>query len=110
MMPKHRKTNSMDECRYEIKIIEMAEDIAETKESVKSLDRRINGSMDKIADHIAQGFYWRLAIGGVIGSFVIQVIIVASIWGSISKTVEINERMLSKITEDIDEIEKELHG
>lgn len=81
-------------CKFENKIITLCEDVAETKADIKSLSKRINGSMDGIEDHILQGRKWRTTITSIAVLIIIQIMTFAYFFGSLNKTVSSNERFI----------------
>jgi len=64
--------------------------ISELGKDIKAVDARINGSIDKIETHIKHGEAWRFAIVGIAGLFLIQLFVLAAMWGRVCKTVETN--------------------
>lgn len=78
----------------EAKILEIAintaVDAAETKADVKSLDKRINGAMGKIATHIDHGKKWRVTIAVIGVGVVLNVIAFAYVFGRLAEAVEGN--------------------
>ena len=91
-------------CKFEDRILNMATDVAETKVELKSLSMRINGSMDRFADHIAQGRGWRMAITGSIVIIIINILAFTFFFGALNKTVLVNERILQRILEKYEHI------
>lgn len=67
------------------------------KERVINLDKRINGSIDAIEKHISTGVAWRMGIIGVAAMMIIQSLILASMWGRICRTVEINSGRIGEL-------------
>ena len=65
-------------------------DIEVIKTTVINLDKRINGSIDDIEKHISSGKGWRVGIVGVAVMIIIQTITLASMWGRLCRTVEVN--------------------
>ena len=61
-----------------------------------SLDKRINGSMDAVKDHIRQGDQWRKAIIGIIFAGIIQVISCAFLFGAVFSDVRTNKVFVQK--------------
>jgi len=92
------------ECKYEDKIIKMSEDITETKGDVKLLSSRINGSMDTFYDHIKQGKGWRTAVLSSILLFTINILMFVYMFGMLSKTVTVNERIIQRILNRYEQI------
>ena len=82
----------MQTCKYE-------EDIGYIKGTLKSLDIRINGSMDKIAHHIKQGSLWRISIVGVVFAGILQVVSFAYLFGMLTSTVNHNKVVVDKYIE-----------
>ena len=85
------------DCKFEGKVMKMAEDIAETKGDVKALSIRINGSYDTFYDHIKQGKGWRTAVMSSILLVVINIVIFSYLFGIVNKTVLVNERIIQRI-------------
>jgi hypothetical protein len=67
------------------------------KEKVLNLDKRINGSIDAIERHIRDGHAWRAGIIGVAVMMIIQSLILASMWGRICRTVEVNSERINEL-------------
>ena len=76
---------------------ELVKDIAVIKNTVEHLDKRINGSLDKVASHIEDGYVWRRVIVGVAITLIIQVIAFAFGYGFLVKSVSVNERIIQRI-------------
>ena len=83
-------------CKFEDRIIEFAEDIAEIKSDVKALSVRTNGNMDRFIDHIKQGHVWRTAILSMAVTLVISISGFLLLFGGLKKTVEVNERIIQR--------------
>lgn len=79
----------MDPCKYE-------EDIGYIKSTLASLDRRVNGSMDSIKEHIKQGDGWRKAIAGIILAGIIQVVSCAFLFGTMFSEIQHNKSVVEK--------------
>ena len=75
-------------------------DVAVTAVTIKNLSERINGSMASIEKHVNEGNAWRMGMIGLCGMIIIQTIILASMWGRLNRTVEINTRRLDIIEEE----------
>lgn len=84
----------MDYCQDHIEIVKGIEVI---KERVITIDKRINGSIDDIQKHIEHGQGWRAGIIGVALMVIIQTLILASMWGRLCKTVEVNSERVKAI-------------
>jgi len=80
----------MNPCKYE-------EDIGYIKATLKSLDTRVNGSMDKVKRHIEQGAKWRVAIVGIIFAGIVQVVSFAYLFGQMCAIVKINSKMIDEV-------------
>lgn len=65
-----------------------------TKVKVEAIDKRINGSIDDIHDHIKSGQGWRMGIMGLAGMLLIQILVFASMWGKLTNIVETNTRQV----------------
>ena len=85
----------MIERRADYPIIQ--ERLARIEERQIAIDKRINGSIDDIHDHIKAGDRWRAIIIGIAVSVVIQIVAFSYIYGNLSKTVCVNERILQRI-------------
>jgi hypothetical protein len=70
--------------------ITLVADIAVIKTTTEAIDKRINGSIDDIHDHIKAGSNWRLGIVGVGVMVIIQTLALSFMWGQLCRTVEIN--------------------
>jgi hypothetical protein len=88
----------MDYCDQHINF---AENIAQIKEKVFSIDKRINGSIDDITKHIEHGQAWRIAIvGNFVTIFVlvaVQVGIFLFLWGQLTHQVMINTDRITQV-------------
>ena len=94
-------------CKQEDKINEIAVNIAEIKGDVKSLDQRINGSMDKIASHLTEGEGYRKLIIGTAVSLILAILGgVSTTWivtsqlgytmGKYAQQIEVNTKRIDK--------------
>jgi len=68
--------------------VTLCEDMAIVKTTVINLDKRINGSIDDINDHIKNGSKWRLAIIGVSATIIINIFIAVYWYGRLSERVD----------------------
>jgi len=50
------------ECKYEDRLIGLCEAVARVEAKLDAVDKRINGSIDDIENHIGHGTKWRVAI------------------------------------------------
>lgn len=87
------------DCKYE-------EDIGYIKATLKSLDVRVNGSMDGVAEHIRQGHGWRKAIVSIICAGIFQIFTFAYFFGVLTKTVQTNEIAIKTLNKNTTLIEK----
>lgn len=84
------------ECKYADRILNMCESVARTEQKVESLDKRINGSMEAIREHIKQGSVWRGGIVGIAITVVLQLVAFSFAYGTLYKTVAVNERIIQR--------------
>lgn len=70
--------------------------IARVEERVIALDKRINGSYDMFLDHVKQGKMWRGVVVGISVTLIVNIIGFAYLFGTLSKTVCMNERIIAK--------------
>ena len=94
-----------EECQYQDKILTLCEDTAEIKAITKGLDKRINGTMVSIQQHIRDGSVWRTLIVSVGMAVIINIVCVAYMYGQLAKQVEVNceilEKFVSKTHEEV---------
>ena len=83
-------------CKFESRIFQMAEDIAVIRNTLTAVDRRINGSIDDIKEHIEHGSKWRMAIIGVAGMVILNIILFSYGYGNIEGTVKRNSVLIEK--------------
>ena len=79
-------------CKFE-------QDIGYIKAKIESIDKRINGSIDDIHDHIKSGHRWRITIMVMIVTIVLEVVAFAKVWGSVETKCARNEKDIAKIQE-----------
>lgn len=101
-----RRTHPM-ECKFENKVIQMSEDITETKGEIRLLSNRINGSIQTFYDHIEQGKGWRLAVVGSVVMVIINILLFSYLFGMVNKTVIVNERIIQRILLKYEQINTE---
>ena len=89
-----RKSTSNGFCNGHI---ELVENVAVIKTTIENVDKRINGSIDDIHDHIKSGVAWRLSIIGVAGMLILQIIVLSSMWGRLCTIVEINTKRITTL-------------
>ena len=87
-MSADNKSNLEIKCKYEEKIFKFAENISSIRTNVDSLRREINGTLRAMEAHINQGTRWRIAIFGVCVTVVVNTVIFAYCYGSLSETVQ----------------------
>ena len=94
-------------CTQEDKINEMHTDVVEIKGDVKKLDLRINGSLEKISDHITEGRSWRQLIVGIAVSLVLTILggiytafTISYNLGNYTKQIAVNTNRLDVIEEE----------
>ena len=88
-------------------VIEIKDRLGQVNHKISTVDIRVNGSMEKIKDHILQGDGWRKAIVGLIGVAIFQLISFASLFGMLVANVGHNKECLDKVEHKIDAIIKE---
>ena len=84
-----------DERRRDYPMIQ--ERLARIEERQVAIDRRINGSIDDIKQHISNGSKWRATIFTACIAIILQFLGFAYVYGCLSKTVSVNERILLRI-------------
>ena len=94
-----------DECTFQDEILTLCKDTSEIKATITGLDKRINGSIDSIKQHIRDGSVWRTLIVSVGLAVIINVVCVAYMYGQLAKQVEVNceilEKFVSKTHEEV---------
>lgn len=78
-----------DPCKFE-------EDIGYIKGTLKSLDIRVNGSLDVMQDHVRQGEKWRQAIIGIVIAGIVQIVGFAYLFGTLTERVNKNSGAIEK--------------
>ena len=73
------------------------ERLARIEERQVAIDRRINGSIDDIRLHISNGSKWRGTILSVCVVIILQFIGFAYMYGSLNKTVAVNEGIVLRL-------------
>lgn len=68
--------------------------VAVIEETVKNTETTIEKSIKAVADHIKSGQAWRIGILGVAGMVIVQSLILASMWGRLCRTVEVNNERI----------------
>jgi hypothetical protein len=68
--------------------------VAVIETSVKNTEKTIKSSILAVANHIKSGQAWRIGIVGVAGMVIIQSLILASMWGRLCRTVEVNSERI----------------
>lgn len=107
-------------CKKEKEISDIAIGIVEIKGDVKHLNTRINGSMDKIALHVADGDKYRRLIIGTAISLVLTIIGgISTTWlitsqlgytlGKYANQIEMDATRLNKIEEFHVQLTKQQH-
>lgn len=79
-------------CKFE-------QDIGYIKAKIEAIDKRINGSIDDIHDHIKNGHRWRTTIFVVVITIVLEIVVFAKVWGSMEAKCARNEKDIAKIHE-----------
>jgi hypothetical protein len=77
--------------------INLMSGVVRIEEKVVAIDKRINGSIDDIHDHIKAGIAYRIGIISVAAMLVIQTITLAFMWGQLCRTVEVNSGRIAAI-------------
>lgn len=70
--------------------------IARIMAGIESVDRRVNGSMESIKDHIRQGEKWRIALVGIVFAGIIQVVSFAYLFGTQQQIVKHNSKAVEQ--------------
>ena len=73
------------------------ERLARIEERQIAIDRRINGSIDDIKLHISNGQKWRGTILSVCVVIILQFIGFSYMYGSLNKTVAVNEGIVLRL-------------
>lgn len=88
------------------KLETMAIDVATIKGDVKHLSLRINGSMDRIADHVEAGAWWRGAVLGIATTVILSIIAASLAYGEMKNQVDVNtqrwDRLFKKMGDQMD--------
>lgn len=96
-----RRTTSKEaiiECRENIIKVEGKIDLL--AEKISNLDKRINGSLDRIGEHIKSDNNWRIALLGMAATVVLNIVVFAFGYGSLTSRVAHAESIL-KSTETL---------
>lgn len=85
--------------------------VADIQATIKSIDKRINGSIKQYDRHIEQGEKWRIAITGIVFAWIVQVVGFANLFGRQQEIVKYNAeryqsnlRLIEKNTDAIDRL------
>lgn len=84
----------MDHCESHL---EMVKSVAVIETTIVGLDKRINGSLVAIENHMNEGKQWRVAIVGVAAALFVQFVGVVSLFSKLMKQVEINTSRLTTV-------------
>lgn len=94
-------------CKQEEKINEISENVIETKGEIKSLNLRINGALEKIANHMTEGEgYRRLIVGTAISLVlsilggIVTVVTLAYHLGAYTRQISVNTERLNIVEQD----------
>jgi len=94
-------------CKQESKIIGMSEGIIRIEGSIERLDVRINGTLEKMANHVEASSFWRNFIMTTAISLIISILGGAyALWtltynlGQYTKQIQINTERLGIIERD----------
>lgn len=77
--------------------VDIRERLARIEERVVNIDKRINGSIDDIKQHIEHGVRWRLAITSVAVSLVLSIISGVFAYGKLCGLVEDNTQEIARL-------------
>jgi hypothetical protein len=99
-------------CKYEDSIKSLYETGIRTEASIKALDLRINGTLEKMTEHVNDSAWWRNFIMGTAITMVLSLLgWIVTAWittsslsynlGQYSKQIQINTGRLSLIEEDL---------
>lgn len=88
-------------CKYQDKILTLCEDTAEIKAVTVGLDKRINGTLNQMADHINQGAKWRTLIVSIALGLVINIVAFAYMYGQLVQAVKHNTKALVQLESKI---------
>lgn len=72
-------------------------DWGEMTASIKSLDKRINGSLRDMEKHMDSGKGWRMSLIGIIVAIFLQIIGFSYLWGGQSTTILSHDKRLTTI-------------
>ena len=82
----------------------IAKSVAVIEKTVVDLDKRINGSLKSIEQHMDQGIKWRVAIMGVAGLLFVQFVYFVIASAKLGKQVEINTGVICEIRGEMDRL------
>lgn len=77
----------------------IAEQVAYVKATMEHLDKRINGSIDAIQQHIKEGYGWRRGILCLAVTIALQIIGFAYLYGKLTETVATNRQLIAALCE-----------
>ena len=86
-------------CKFEDRIIKLCEDASETKTELRSLSKRINGSLDDFVKHIQHGTKWRVFIAGTAVTLVVYIVLCAFSYGKQTEIIKSNQKAIERLLE-----------
>jgi hypothetical protein len=93
--PERRVTSKESIIECSLNIIKVEGKIDLLTEKILNLDKRINGSLDRIGEHIKSDNNWRLALLGIAATVVINIVVFAFGYGSLTSRVAHAENVLN---------------
>ena len=90
-----------EECMFKDEILTLCKDTSEINATITGLDKRINGSIKAIENHVRDGSVWRTLIISVGLAVIVNIVCVAYMYGQLAKQVEVNCLILEKVSEKI---------
>jgi PIN domain nuclease of toxin-antitoxin system len=93
-------------CKQENKIVDMSDGIIRIEGRIEKLDLRINGTLEKMANHVEDSEFWRRFIMGTAVSLVISILSGAyALWfltyniGQYTKQIQMDAAYISEMRE-----------
>lgn len=84
------EVNVEHDCKHEDKIIELCENVA-------TLVQKVEEPMKAIDKHINHGHVWRTAVAGLTLTVIINVVVFANMYGTLTQRVKDNESHIDRL-------------
>jgi hypothetical protein len=81
------------------------ETLSDIKISIAKIETKLDASIKTFYDHIAQGKGWRFLMASIGLGLVGSIITFAMMFGVLSKTVEVNERIILRILDKYEHLD-----